>query len=202
MKARDRAIQKSVIWLAAGLLVAASALAQQPAPTQVGKEAQLLLDTGQTAYEQGRYGDALRAYTKVYVLSTSAPKTAALAQLKIGSVYMAQRNFDAASASFQRALSIDPAYAPPRTARFLQPVRVGVAAQDDLERGSDESLGHRVADVPVAAEQQPVTRAHPPHVERVLRAPRKQPADPVHVPDVAEPSAACTRARSSGSATR
>jgi tetratricopeptide (TPR) repeat protein len=111
MKARDRAIQK---WLATSLLWAllcSGALAQQAPPTQFSKEAQLLLDTGQTAYEQGRYDEALRAYTKVYVLSSSAPKTAALAQLKIGSVYMAQRKFEAAAASCRRALSIDPTYA-------------------------------------------------------------------------------------------
>jgi tetratricopeptide (TPR) repeat protein len=112
MKARDRAIQKWLGRLAVGLLgtaVWASAFAQQPA--QVAKAAQLLLETGQTAQEQGRYDDALRAYGKVIVLSASSPKTAALAQLKTGNVYMAQRKFDVASASFQRAISLDPTYA-------------------------------------------------------------------------------------------
>jgi tetratricopeptide (TPR) repeat protein len=111
MKARDRAIQKWLIRLAVGLLgtVAWAVVAQQPA--QVPKEAQLLLDTGQTAHEQGRYDDALRAFNKAYVLSTSLPKTAALVQAKIGNVYMAQRKFDAASASFQRAIALNPASA-------------------------------------------------------------------------------------------
>jgi tetratricopeptide (TPR) repeat protein len=114
MKAPDRAIQEWVGWLPVVLLVAMSwpsAFAQQRAPTQPGKEAGILLETGQTAYEQGRYDDALRAYNKAIVLSSSSPKTASLAHLRIGNVYMTQRKFDAAAASFQRAISFDPDYA-------------------------------------------------------------------------------------------
>ena len=114
MKALDRAMQKGVGWLSVVLLVAVSwpgAFAQQRVPTQPGKEATILLETGQTAYEQGRYDDALRAYSKVIVLSSNSPKTAALAQLKIGNVYMAQQRFDLAAASFQRTISFDPDYA-------------------------------------------------------------------------------------------
>ncbi len=111
MKTPERAIQKWLIGLALGLLSTAwgGAFAQQPA--QVAREAQLLLDTGQTAQEQGRYDDALRSFSKVIVLSALSPKTAALAQLKTGNVYMVQRKFDAAAASFQRAISLDPGYA-------------------------------------------------------------------------------------------
>ena len=112
MKARDRAIQKWLIGLFVCLLGAVacpSGYAQQP--EKVGKEAQVLFDNGQTALEQARYDDALRAFTRAYVLSTSMPKTAALAQLRIGNVYMAQRKFDAAAASFQRAITSDPGLA-------------------------------------------------------------------------------------------
>ncbi|MDQ2854854.1 MAG: tetratricopeptide repeat protein, partial [Acidobacteriota bacterium] len=83
--------------------------AQQP--ETVGKEAQVLFENGQTALEQTRYDAALRAFTRAYALSSSLPKTAALAQLKIGSVYMAQRKFEAAAASFQRAITSDPSFA-------------------------------------------------------------------------------------------
>jgi tetratricopeptide (TPR) repeat protein len=112
MKDQDRAIQKWLIGLLVCLLTAVACTAgyaQQP--EKVGKEAQVLFENGQTAFEQARYDDALRAFTRAYVLSSSLPKTAALAQLKIGNVYMAQRKFDAAVASFQRAITSEPNFA-------------------------------------------------------------------------------------------
>jgi tetratricopeptide (TPR) repeat protein len=112
MKDRNRAIQK---WLSAFVVCLITAMAFTIAvaqqPEKVSKEAQLLLDTGQTAFEHARYDEALRAFTRAYVLTTTLPKTSSLAQLKIGSVYMAQRKFDAAAVSFQRAITIDPAFA-------------------------------------------------------------------------------------------
>jgi tetratricopeptide (TPR) repeat protein len=112
MKLRSRANQKWLVGLFMCLLTAlacTTAFAQQP--EKVGREAQVLLDAGQTAFEQARYDDALRAFTRAYVLSSSSPKTAALAQLKIGNVYMAQRKFDAAVSSFQRAITSDSSFA-------------------------------------------------------------------------------------------
>ncbi len=94
------------------LLLAAPCLfvfAQQP--ERVEKEAQLLLETGQNAFDQAHYDQALRAFTRAYLLSTSSPKTAALAQLKMGGVYMAQRKFEAAAASFKRSIATDPTLA-------------------------------------------------------------------------------------------
>ena len=118
MKARDRAILKWAGELTVAVLVVITwpiAFAQRPRTTQVvkepGKEAAMLIETGQTAYEQGRFEDALRSYDKAIALSTSSPKTAALAHLKTGNVYMAQRKFDAAAAAFQKAISLDSDYA-------------------------------------------------------------------------------------------
>ena len=111
MKACARAIQKWAVWLPLLLLAAAAApsvLAQQPSS---GKEVQTLLETGQTAYDQGRYDDALRAYNKALALSATSPKTAALTQLKIGNVYMSQQKFDAGATAFQKAIALDPDYA-------------------------------------------------------------------------------------------
>jgi tetratricopeptide (TPR) repeat protein len=111
MKARERAIQKWSAWLRALLLAAlagASVLAQQPA---VAKEAQTLLETGQTAYEQGRYDDALRAYNKALALSANSPKTGALAELRIGNLFMSQQKFADAATVFQKAIALDPDYA-------------------------------------------------------------------------------------------
>lgn len=114
MKARVRAIPKSANWLPAMLfllLAGTYALAQQPAAASIGKETQALVDSGQVAIEQGRYEDALRAFNKAFVLAGRIPQTAALIQVKIGNVYMIQRKPDAASASFQRAIALDPNYA-------------------------------------------------------------------------------------------
>lgn len=111
MKARIRAIQK---WLAIGLFIACAAVAapaQKPTAPQIGKDTQALVDSGQAAVEQRRYDDALRTFNKAYILANRIPQTAAFIQVKIGSVYMLQRKFEAASASFQRALSLDPASA-------------------------------------------------------------------------------------------
>ena len=108
MKARIRAIQK---WLAIGLFiawVASAAPAQNQNAPQIGKETQALVDSGQAALERGSYDDALRTFNKAYILASRIPQTAAFVQVKIGSVYMMQRKFDAASASFQRALTLDP----------------------------------------------------------------------------------------------
>jgi tetratricopeptide (TPR) repeat protein len=111
MNQRGEANRKWPSWTSVALTIVAvsvCASAQQPAPTGVGKEAQALFEMGQTAYEQGRYDDALRVYNKVIALSSNSPKTAALAQLRVGNVYMAQRKFDTAVAAFQRAISLDP----------------------------------------------------------------------------------------------
>jgi tetratricopeptide (TPR) repeat protein len=101
-------------WLLVALLVVISwpsAFAQQKVPPQAGEEATIQLETGQAAYAQGRYDDALRAYNKAIILSSRSPKTAALAHLKIGDVYMAQQKFALAAASFQRAILFNPDYA-------------------------------------------------------------------------------------------
>lgn len=114
MKLRIRATQKLLKWLATLAFVALSAfhvLAQKPPAIQIGKEAQILVDSGAAAFEHGHYEDALRAYNKAYLLAASLPQTAALIQVKIGTVYMAQRRFDLALATFQKAISSDPAYA-------------------------------------------------------------------------------------------
>jgi tetratricopeptide (TPR) repeat protein len=114
MKARNRATSKWVKWLAAMALVAFTgtfSFAQKTGTPQTGQEVQLLFESGKAAFEQRRWDDALRAFNKVYVLSGAVPKTAALAQVSIGNVYMAQRKFEAATVAFQRSITLDPTYA-------------------------------------------------------------------------------------------
>jgi tetratricopeptide (TPR) repeat protein len=111
MKARLRAILKCQLVGVIIAFVAALASAQKPPAAQIGRETQALVDNGQVAVEQGRYDDALRAFNKAYLLANRIPQTAALIQVRIGGVYMIQRKFEAATASFQRALTLDPGYA-------------------------------------------------------------------------------------------
>jgi tetratricopeptide (TPR) repeat protein len=107
----------------AGLLFAASnlqVLAQQPAKsplkspvksTIVGttsNDPQQLLAAGQTAHDQGRFDEAVAKYNRVVALSANQPRTAALAQLKIGNAYMAQRKFGNAQFAFERAVALNP----------------------------------------------------------------------------------------------
>jgi tetratricopeptide (TPR) repeat protein len=114
MKAHIRATQKWVKWLpilAFVVLAASNLSAQNPRAPQIGKEPQILVAAGDAGFEQGRYEEALRSYTKAYLLAASLPQTAAFIQVKMGNVYMAQRRFDLALASFQKAISSDPTYA-------------------------------------------------------------------------------------------
>ncbi|HXD34552.1 MAG TPA: tetratricopeptide repeat protein [Pyrinomonadaceae bacterium] len=111
MKASVRATLKSVPILLFAALASLGTFAQTPVAPQIGKETQALVDSGQAAIERGQYDDALRAFNKAYILANRIPQTAALIQVKIGNVYMMQRKFDAASASFQRAAALDPNYA-------------------------------------------------------------------------------------------
>jgi tetratricopeptide (TPR) repeat protein len=121
----------------AGLFLAASslqALAQQPAnvprpgtrntPPKVSSSSQAkptsspasnsvsdplqLLAAGQAAQDQGHFDEAVRTYNRVVALSASQPKTAAIAQLRIGNVYMAQGKFGNAQVAFERALALNP----------------------------------------------------------------------------------------------
>lgn len=109
-----RSRSKLVNWLHAGLLLGACAVAgfgQQPKGNSTVNETQQLLASGQIAQDQGRFDDALRSYSRALGLSLRDPKTGATASMKMGSVYLAQRKLDNAIASFQRAISLNPASA-------------------------------------------------------------------------------------------
>src|SRR5438445_4208720 len=113
MKAAAQATQKWLSWLEVAVLVAVTAtnaLAQQT-PQAASKESQILLDAGQTAYEQGRYDDAVRAYTKVIVLEANSSRIAAMAYLRTGNVYLAEKQYERAIAAYQRAVTLNPEYA-------------------------------------------------------------------------------------------
>lgn len=123
--------------LLAGLLVAAGGfqtLAQQPAsvtrprtqstPPKVSSasqprasssaasnsvnDPQQLLAAGQSAQDQGRFDEAVRNYNRVIALSTNQPRTAAIANLRIGNAYMSQGKFGNAQVAFERAVALSP----------------------------------------------------------------------------------------------
>jgi tetratricopeptide (TPR) repeat protein len=81
----------------------------QTAPASV--DPQKLLESGQAAQDQGRLDEALAIYSRVVGLALRDQKTLAMANTKIGSVYLAQRKLDPALASFQRAIALNPGLA-------------------------------------------------------------------------------------------
>ena len=64
---------------------------------------------GQTAHNQGRFEEAIRAYNRVIALSANQPRTAATANLRIGNAYMAQGKFGNAEVAYERAVTLNPA---------------------------------------------------------------------------------------------
>jgi tetratricopeptide (TPR) repeat protein len=104
--------------------IASQALGQQPAKSRPGNptstptssssstvpsnDIQKLLAAAQAAQEQGRFDEAIYTYNRVIVLSANQPRTAALASLRIGNLYMVQRKFENAASAFQRATTFNP----------------------------------------------------------------------------------------------
>lgn len=74
-----------------------------------GNDVEQLLAAGQTAHQQGRFEDAIRTYNRVITLSANQPRVAALANFRIGNVYMTQGKFGNAEFAFQRSVTLNPA---------------------------------------------------------------------------------------------
>jgi len=74
-----------------------------------GSDVQTLLAEGQAAHEQGRFDEAVRIYNRVIALSVNQPRVAAVANFRIGNVYMTQRKFGNAEVAFERAITLNPA---------------------------------------------------------------------------------------------
>ena len=79
----------------------------QPASNSVS-DPQQLLAAGQAAQDQGRFDEAIRTYNRVIALSANQPRTAAIANLRIGNAYMAQGKFGNAEVAFERAVTLNP----------------------------------------------------------------------------------------------
>lgn len=74
-------------------------------------EVDKLLAAGQDAQQAGRYEEAIAAFNRVIALSGNKPETAAVANLLVGHVNMAQRKFGNAQIAYERATALNPNYA-------------------------------------------------------------------------------------------
>ena len=71
-------------------------------------EAQRLTRVAQTAEQQNRYDDAIKAYETIAIIARGSPSIAANGLLHAGQIYMGTGRFDKAAASFRRSISINP----------------------------------------------------------------------------------------------
>jgi tetratricopeptide (TPR) repeat protein len=81
---------------------------QAIAANSPGNDVQQLLAAGQLAHQQGHFEDAIRNYNRVITLSANQPRLAALANFRIGNVYMTQGKFGNAEVAFERAVALNP----------------------------------------------------------------------------------------------
>ena len=81
---------------------------QPGSPSSSSNDPQLLLAAGQAAQDQGRFDEAVSTYNRVVALSANQPRTAAIANFRIGNTYMAQGKFGNAEVAFERAVTLDP----------------------------------------------------------------------------------------------
>jgi len=85
--------------------LAVTALAQTADPV---KEAQRLTRVAQTAEQQNRYDDAIKAYETIAIVAKGMPAVASGALLKAGTLYMGGGRFDKAATSFRNAIALNP----------------------------------------------------------------------------------------------
>jgi tetratricopeptide (TPR) repeat protein len=78
------------------------------APPVDSNDVAQLLTAGQAAHDQRRYDEAIRIFNRVIALSTSQPRAASAANLRIGNAYMAQGKFGNAEVAFERAVALNP----------------------------------------------------------------------------------------------
>ena len=72
------------------------------------KEAQRLTRVAQTAEQQNRFDDAIKAYETIAIIARNAPVTASSALMNAGDLYMRSGRFDKAVSSFRGAIALNP----------------------------------------------------------------------------------------------
>jgi tetratricopeptide (TPR) repeat protein len=100
--------RQNQILVASLFLLCVSVLAHAQAAADPVKEAQRLARVAQTAEQQNRHDDAIKAYETIAIIAKSSPATAANALLQAGSIYMGTGRFDKAANSFRGAVAMNP----------------------------------------------------------------------------------------------
>ena len=90
------------------LLLSLSLFAAAQTPGDAMKEAQRLTRVAQTAQQQGRYEDAIKAYETIAVVARASPTIASSALLNAGNIYMANGRFAQAANAYKESLTFDP----------------------------------------------------------------------------------------------
>lgn len=114
MDSRHHATTKTLSGLVLALILSGYCLTTYPQTRLrkvTGNRAEELFKAGQSAQEQGRLEEAIQIFNRVIVSASGTPVIAAVANLKVGTVYMSQRKFDNAHLAFQRAVTLNPASA-------------------------------------------------------------------------------------------
>lgn len=94
----------SAAWLL--MTLSATSLAQTAADSV--KEAQRLTRVAQTAEQQNRYEDAIKAYETIAIIAKGSPTIASSALVDAGSLYMRSGRFDKAANAFRSASAFNP----------------------------------------------------------------------------------------------
>ncbi len=90
------------------LLFAQQPKSVPPKSVQPAGQLQKLLALGQEQVDQGRLDEALKTYSQAIGLASSDRRTLGTLNLRMGSIYLAQRKLNDAQAALQRSISFAP----------------------------------------------------------------------------------------------
>jgi tetratricopeptide (TPR) repeat protein len=90
------------------LVLVFSGLALAQSASDAVREAQRLTRIAQTAQQQGRLDDALKAYQTITVVAANSAPLAASAHNSAGNIFMMMGKFDAAAGAFRKSIALSP----------------------------------------------------------------------------------------------
>src|SRR5204863_5809813 len=97
--------------IASLLLLSVCMLAHAQTAGDPMKEAQRLTRVAQTAEQQNRPDDAIKAYETIAIIAKISPAIASGASLHAGNIYMGTGRFEKAANSFRAAIAMNPSSA-------------------------------------------------------------------------------------------
>jgi len=95
-------------WSVTALLLCLGGVVAAQSNADTATESQRLTRVAETAEEQNRFDDAIKAYETIAIIGKNSPPIAANALLHAGQIYMVTARFDKAASSFRSSISIDP----------------------------------------------------------------------------------------------